>query len=123
VLTLQLQWHQGQVLLYVRLDLLFCMQWCVQVLPECGSFRDFVHQAIFPAALKIKKAEDAGKPKIAAVSAAVPDLLKHILQTMACKEMCEATVNTCSCKAPGGALTFGQALEAAQKYNTDFQKV
>lgn len=99
------------------------MQWCVQVLPECGSFREVVHKAILPAALEMKKAEDAGKPRIAAVSAAVPGLLEHIMKTMACKEMCEATVNTCSCKSPGKGLTFGQALQAAEEFNAEFQQV
>jgi hypothetical protein len=93
------------------------------VLPECGSFREVVHKAIFPAALEIKKAEDAGKPQMAAISAAVPGLIEHIMKTMACKEMCEATVNTCSCKGLGPGLTFGQALQAAEEFNADYQKV
>jgi hypothetical protein len=102
---------------------LCAVQWCVQVLPECGSFQKSVHSAIFPAIKKIKQAEDAGQPKSVAIAAAVPGLIEAILKTMGCREMCQAVVDTCSCNAPGERLTFGEALLAAEANNEVVQNV
>ena len=99
------------------------MQWCVQVVPECGSFKEHVHEAIFPAAKAVKQAEDAGQPKQIAMAAAVPGLVKAMLRTMACREMCQAAVDTCSCQQGGKPLTFGEALVSAEEYNANFQEV
>lgn len=100
------------------------MQWCVQALPECGSFQQSVHRAIFPAILEAKKAEDAGKPQSVAVAEAVPTLIEAMSKGMACREMCEAAVNTCSCGTSGGSgITFGQAIMDAEKSDKGFAAV
>lgn len=98
--------------------------WCVQALPECGSFQKHVHKAIFPAILAAKKAEDAAQPQNIAIAEAVPGLVAAMSKTMACKEMCEAAVTSCSCKADGdGILTFGEALENAEKIEAGFKEL
>lgn len=100
------------------------MQWCVQALPECGSFKTHVHKAIFPAILEAKKAEDRGQPQSIAIAEAVPGLVAAMSKTMACKEMCQAAVSTCSCKAGGDdTLTFGEAIENAEKVEDGFKQV
>lgn len=101
-----------------------CLQWCVQALPECGSFQTHVHKAIFPAIIEAKKEEDAGQPQSIAIAEAVPGLVRAMSKTMACKEMCEAAVMSCSCKTDGhAALTFGEAIENAEKAEEDFKEV
>lgn len=100
------------------------MQWCVQSLPECGSFQEHVHKAIFPAIVEAKQAEDAGQPPSIALAESVPGLVKAMSRTMACKEMCEAAVSTCSCKEAGAKnLTFGEAIENAEKVEAGFAQV
>lgn len=98
--------------------------WCVQALPECGSFQTHVHKAIFPAFVAAKKAEDAGQPESVAMAEAIPGLVAAMSKTMACKEMCEAAVSSCSCKADGSdALTFGEAITNAEQVEDGFQKL
>jgi hypothetical protein len=100
------------------------MQWCVELLPECGSFKESVHSAILPAIKKVKQAEDKGQPKSIALAEAVPGLLKAMAKTLSCREVCQAVVDTCSCKAfPDERLSFGEALLAAQDHNENFQQV
>jgi len=90
----------------------------VQALPECGSFQKHVHKAIFPAILEVKNAEDEGLPESTAIAAAIPDLVKSMSKTMACREMCHATVATCSCG--NATVTFGEALENAEVNDQGF---
>ena len=100
------------------------MQWCLEVLPNCGSFQQTVHRAILPAILQIKQEQDSGQPQEVAIAEAVPGLLEAMAQSFSCREMCQAVVDTCSCKAfPGESLTFGEALTAAQENNDNFQQV
>lgn len=98
--------------------------WCVQALPECGSFQTHVHKAIFPAIIEAKKEEDAGQPQQIAIAEAVPGLVRAMSKTMACKEMCEAAVTSCSCKKDGNdILTFGEAIENAEKVEDGFKQL
>ena len=99
-----------------------CMQWCVQVLPECGSFKTTVQSALFPAIKKIKQSEDAGQPKSVAIAAAIPTLVRAFARSLGCREMCQALVDTCSCNIPGESVTFGQALTDAED-NLSVQQV
>jgi hypothetical protein len=100
------------------------MQWCIQALPECGTFQEHVHRAIFPAILEAKKMEDQGKPQSVAIAEAVPLLVEAMSKGMACREMCEAAINTCSCGTSGGAgVTFGEAIMNAEKNDKGFAKV
>lgn len=77
-----------------------------------------VHKAIFPAILEMKKEVDTGFPESAAVAAAIPSLVGEMSKTMACQEMCHATVATCSCG--NATLTFGEALENAEANDKGF---
>ena len=71
-----------------------------------------------------KKAEDAGQPQSVAMAEAIPGLVAAMSKTMACKEMCEAAVSSCSCKADGSdVLTFGEAITNAEQIEDGFQKV
>lgn len=55
---------------------------------------------------------------------AIPGLVAAMSKTMACKEMCEAAVSSCSCKADGSdVLTFGEAITNAEQVEDGFQKV
>lgn len=77
-----------------------------------------VHKAIFPAILEMKHEVDVGLPESAAVAAAIPSLVEAMSKTMACQEMCHATVATCSCG--NATLTFGEALENAEVNDQGF---
>lgn len=83
-----------------------------------------MHKAIFPAIVAAKKAEDAGQPQQIAIAESVPGLVEAMSKTMACKEMCEAAVTSCSCKQDGDdVLTFGEAIENAEKVEDGFKQV
>jgi hypothetical protein len=83
-----------------------------------------VHPAIFPAIRKIKAAQDAGQPRAIAVATAVPDLVKAMSRGMACRELCEAVISTCSCSSdPAHPLSFGEAVTAAEAQNESFKKL
>lgn len=95
--------------------------WCVQALPECGSFMTHVHKAIFPAILEVKQEEDLGLPESTAIAAAIPSVVQAMSKTMACREMCHATIATCSCG--NATLTFGEALENAEVNDDGFAEL
>lgn len=83
--------------------------WCTQTVPACGSFESAVEGAILPALAKVSAAKDHEKDIFDSLADAVPDLADALALSLPCREMCEATVSTCSC-APRQA-TFGQLLD------------
>lgn len=80
-----------------------------------------VHKAIFPAILEAKNDEDEGLPESTALAASIPHLVEAMSKTMACREMCHATVATCSCG--NATLTFGEALENAEVNDEGFAEL
>lgn len=80
-----------------------------------------VHKAIFPAILEVKQEEDLGLPESTAIAAAIPSVVQAMSKTMACREMCHATIATCSCG--NATLTFGEALENAEVNDDGFAEL
>jgi hypothetical protein len=119
------RWARHLLLLQIcfRLSALL-VQWCVQAFPPCGSFAATVHPAIFPAIGKIKAAQDAGQPRIMAIASAIPDVVAAMSHGMACRELCESVVGTCSCVGDRDhPLSFGEAITAAEQSNESFKQV
>lgn len=86
------------------------LQWfCSSVVPKCGSVRASLESAILPAISKVIQAHESGKGWGAALSAAVPSLVKANSLGLPCREMCHDLMETCAC---GEDKTFGQLLES-----------
>ncbi|KAK9829899.1 hypothetical protein WJX72_008541 [[Myrmecia] bisecta] len=94
--------------------------WCAQTVPKCGSFAALVETAILPAIAQVVNAEADEASQIEALSSAVPMLLKAMSLSLPCREMCEAVVNTCSCKKD---RTFGELLDKIVAKHTDAEAI